>query len=117
MVAATIRTDIQAAENSKFIARTGNLRAVGRTMDEALDALASQWGDITQTVPVIIQHFGPDRFFTQAQYDRMQELRTRIGTLSTRERTELNSLIDTELDATVARLDALAPSSANTSNP
>ena len=112
-----MKTDIQAAENAKFIAWAGNLRAGGRTTGEVLDALASKWGDITRTVPVIVQHFGPDRFFTQAQYDRMQELRTRIGTLSTKELTELNSLNDAELDATVARLDALAPSAANTSNP
>lgn len=42
MTAATIRTDTEAADNAKFIARSGNLRAVGRTMGEALDALASQ---------------------------------------------------------------------------
>jgi hypothetical protein len=117
MAAATIRTDIQAADNAKFIARTGNLRAVGRTMGEALDALASQWGEITHTVPVIIQHFGSDPFFTQPQYDRMQELRTRVQTLSADERTELESLIDAELDATIARLDALAPSSTNIGAP
>jgi hypothetical protein len=115
---ATIRADIQAAGEAKFIARTGNLRAVGRTMGEALDALASQWGEITQTVPVIIQHFGPDQFFTQAQYDRMQELRAGIGSLTPAERTELESLIDAELDATTARLDALAaPSATNAANP
>lgn len=117
MTAATIRTNTQAADNAKFIARSGNLRAVGRTMGEALDALASQWGEITQTVPVLIQHFGPDRFFTQAQYDRMQELRNRIGTLSAGEQTELDSLIDAELEATIARLDALTPPSANNGTP
>lgn len=65
-------------------------------------------------MPVIIQHFGPNRFFTQAQYDRMQELRTRIGTLSTEEHAELDALIDTELAATITRLDALAPSPVDT---
>ena len=68
-------------------------------------------------MPVIIQHFGPDRFFTQAQYDRMQELRNRIETLSVEERTELDTLIDAELQATIDRLDALAPASTITSNP
>ena len=79
-------------------------------MGEALDALAAQWGELTETVPVIIQHFGPDRFFTQAQYDRMQELRARIGMLSSEEQVELESLINAELDATISRLDALDPS-------
>ncbi|HZO91713.1 MAG TPA: hypothetical protein VFB38_25550 [Chthonomonadaceae bacterium] len=114
MTAATIRIDTLAADNARFVARSGNLRAVGRTMGEALDALVSQWGEIPQTVPVIIQHFGPDRFFTQAQYDRMQELRTRIGTLSAEEQAELDALIDAELAATISRLDALDPSSTNT---
>lgn len=116
-MAATIRKDIETSDNARFVARSGNLRAVGRTMGEALDALASQWGEIEETVPVIIQHFGPDRFFTQAQYDRMQELRARIGTLSSEEQMELAELIDTELDATISRLDALAPLPPNTGKP
>jgi hypothetical protein len=86
-------------------------------MGEALDALASQWGEVTETVPVIIQHFGPDRFFTQAQYDRMQELRTRIETLSPEEWEELQALIDAELDATISRLDAITPSSVSSGKP
>jgi hypothetical protein len=88
-------------------------------MGEALDALASQWGEMTETVPVIIQHFGPDRFFTQQHYDRMQDLRSLAAAraLSADERRELDALIDAEFDATVARLDALAPSAANTLNP
>ena len=106
MTIATIRTDARAADDAKFVARSGNLRGVGRTMGEALDALAAQWAEITQPVPVIIQHFGPDRFFTQAQYDRMQELRRRIGSLSPEEQAELASLIDAELAATMDRLDA-----------
>jgi hypothetical protein len=110
MTTVTIRTARPTQDDSRFIARAGNLRGVGRTMGEALDALAAQWGELKETVPVIIQHFGSDRFFTQAQYDRMQELRARIGMLSSDEQAELESLINAELDATIARLDALAPS-------
>src|SRR5262249_51370065 len=117
MTAVTIRTDPQNTNNDRFIARSGNLRAVGRTMGEALDALASQWTEITETVPVIIQHFGPDRFFTQAQYDKMQELRSLMETLSLEERNELEALIEAELDATISRLDALSPSSTNIGKP
>lgn len=116
-MAATIIRDIQSGDDAKFIAKSGSLRAVGRTMGEALDALASQWGEITQSMPVIIQHFGSDRFFTQAQYDRMQELRTRIETLSADEQAELEALIDAELEATVTRLDALTPSSTDARTP
>ena len=108
MAVATIRPDTKTSDSAGFMAKSGKLRAFGRTMGEALDALASQWGSITETVPVLIQHFGPDRFFTQAQFDRMEELRNHIETLTAEERTELEALIDAELDATISRLDAFA---------
>src|SRR5688572_11121710 len=117
MTAVTIQTNTQTPDNAKFIARSGNHRAVGRTMGEALDALLSQWNERTETLPVIIQHLGPDRYFTQAQYDRMQELRARIGSLSSEEQAELEALIDAELEATVSRLNALAPSSTDADKP
>lgn len=117
MTAVTIREDAQAIDNARFVARSGKFHAVGRTMGEALDALTSQWTEVTETVPVIIQHFGPDRYFTQAQYDRMQELRARIQVLTAEEQAELEALIDAELDATVSRLDTLSIPSTNSVRP
>ena len=73
-------------------------------MGEALDALAS-WGEVGETVPVIIQRVGPDQFFSQAQFDRLTDLQSRIGRLTPVEQRELEELIDAELDASVARLD------------
>lgn len=117
MPTVTICTDTQTPDHAKFIARSGNRRAVGRTMGEALDALLSQWKERTEMLPVIIQHFGPDRFFTQAQYDRMQELRARISHLSAEEQSELEALLDAEIEATMSRLDALTPSRADMDKP
>ncbi len=56
---------------------------------------------------ILIQRFAPDAYFTQAQYDRMQELLARRAILTDEENDELDALIDTELDATVSRTDAL----------
>ena len=74
-------------------------------MGEALDALTAEWGDDVQETVVLIQRFQPDQYFTQAQYDRMQALLARRSTLTSEERRELESLIDAEVDATVARTD------------
>jgi hypothetical protein len=49
----------------------------------------------------------PDRFFTAVQHDRMEELRQRRKTLTQDELRELEDLINAEIDATVARTDAL----------
>jgi hypothetical protein len=49
----------------------------------------------------------PDRFFTAVQHDRMEELRQRRKTLTQNELRELEDLINAEIDATVARTDAL----------
>jgi hypothetical protein len=76
-------------------------------MGEALDALAAEWGDDLQEAAVLIQRFEPDRYFTQAQHDRMQDLLARRATLTPQERGELEALIDAELDATIARTDPL----------
>ena len=70
-------------------------------MGEALDALAD-WHDDIQETAVFIQRLQPDAYFTAAQYHRMQELLTRRTTLTAQERIELETLIDAELDATVA---------------
>jgi hypothetical protein len=56
---------------------------------------------------VLIQRFQPDAYFTAAQYSRMQELLTRRATLTAAEHAEPETLIDTELDATVARTESL----------
>jgi hypothetical protein len=56
-----------------------------------------------QETAVLIQRFQPDSYFTAAQYGRMQELLAHRASLTAEERTEIEALIDAELEATVAR--------------
>ncbi len=49
------------------------------------------------------KRYAPDVYFTQGQFDRMQELLARRTSLTHAENVELDALIDAELDATVAR--------------
>ena len=76
-------------------------------MGEALDALTADWGDDIWETAVLIQRFQPDAYFTAAQYCRMQELLARRATLTTEERAEVETLIDAEQAATVARTASL----------
>ena len=103
MTAVVIRTDQKEAGEYQFRAISGDRQCLGRTMGEALDALTAGWGDSVPETVVLIQRFQPDQYFTQAQYDQMQELLARRSSLTPEERTELEALIDVEVDATVAR--------------
>ena len=107
MLPITIRTENNEVGAPRFRAIAGSRQSVGRTMGEALDALTADWGDNIQETAVLIQRFQPDAYFTTAQYCRMQELLTRRATLTAAERAELETLIDAELDATVARTESL----------
>src|SRR6266581_2895732 len=103
MPSIAIRTEHNEAGAPRFLAIAGNRQSVGRTMGEALDALTADWGDDIQETAVFVQRVQPDAYFTAAQHCRMQELLTRRATLTVEERAELETLIDAELDATVAR--------------
>lgn len=71
----------------------------------------SQWSELVpfpvqiEQTELSMQRFAPDQFFTQAQYDRMQELMARKTSLTLEEDAELDALID----ATVSRSDAFLP--------
>ena len=82
MSAVVIRTEDAGSGEIRFRAIAGTRERVGRTMGEALDALTADWGDDVQETAVLIQRFKPDRYFTEAQYRRMQELLARRTTLS-----------------------------------
>jgi len=91
----------------RFRAISGRHQSVGKTMGEALDALAAQMEESDTAALVLIQKRVPDRFFTAAQHDRMENLRSRRETITDAERAEWEELVNAELDATVARTDAL----------
>jgi len=108
MTSVSIRAENGELGEPRFRAVAGDRQSVGRTMGEALDALTADWGEDIYETAVLIQRFKPDPYFTEAQYCRMQELLARRATLTAEERAELETLIDAELDATVARTDDLA---------
>jgi regulator of protease activity HflC (stomatin/prohibitin superfamily) len=108
MTVIAIRPEESGAGEPQFRAIAGGRQSVGRTMGEALDALTAEWRDGFEETAVLIQRFRPDAYFTEAQYLRMRDLLARRSALTAEERAELEALIDTELDATVARTDALA---------
>lgn len=93
---------------TRYRAVSGRHQSVGRTMGEALDTLAAQIEDTEVGTLVLIQRRQPDRFFSADQYERMHDLLARRDSLTEKERTELESLVDAELDATIARTEALA---------
>jgi hypothetical protein len=105
----SIRIEQDEANRPRFRAVAGRRQSVGRTAGEALDALIAQEGGHIECSAVLVQRFAPDAFFTQAQHDRMQELLARRDSLTAGESTELDALIDAELDATVSRTDPLMP--------
>ncbi len=98
-----------------YRAIAGAKHAQGRTAGEALDALTSQLSSDETSTLVIVQSLRPDRFFTEAQQQRLATLmaiwrnrRDQGGTLSPGEQAELEALIALELQASATRAAALA---------
>ena len=82
----------------------GDRRSQGRTMGEALDALAAQLALDTAEARVIVQQNQPDQFFTLAQQRRLAELMAKWRTareaeqpLPPAEQLELEALIEAEV--------------------
>jgi hypothetical protein len=80
-----------------------------------LDALTAQLPADEASTLIIVQHLRPDRFFTAAQQQRLDTLMARWrtardqgATLPTDEQTELEALIDAELQASADRAATLA---------
>ena len=95
-----------------YRAVAGEKESVGKTPGEALDSLTNLLDDEAGTL-VIVQHLGPDRFFTADQQNRLGELMARWraardtgATISADERAELEALVDAETDAARQRAEA-----------
>ena len=90
------------------------IQAKGRTAGEALDALASQLpGEGTDTL-VIVRNMGADRFFSDEQRRRLEDLMSRRSetaakntVLKAEDQHELEDLVDAEVQAATARAWAL----------
>jgi exonuclease I len=81
---------------------------------EALDALTAQLNPEEKGTIVIVQNLQPDRFFTAAQQQRLNELMSRWRnardtgtTLSDQEQAELEALVQAELHGAQQRADDL----------
>lgn len=92
-----------------YRAVAGDKESTGRTAGEALDALTSQLADDEGGTLVIVQNRKADRFFSADQQGRLGELMSRreAGALSPEEESELEGLIEAELDGARRRAEAL----------
>jgi hypothetical protein len=107
MTTVTVHEDTDAADATCFSAIAGRHHSVGRTAGEALDALLAKEGHTVDSSAILIQRFAPDAYFTKAQIDRLRDLLDRRTALTDEERAELHDLVDAELEATIARSEAL----------
>jgi hypothetical protein len=98
-----------------YRAVAGNKQSVGRTVGEALVALAAQLNEAESGTLIVVQHLRPDRFFTAQQQQRLQELMARWRaardaqtTLPPEAQAELDALVEAEVRAATQRAAALA---------
>lgn len=96
-------------KTDSYRALAGDKESTGRTAGEALDALTPQLEDDESSTLVIVQKHKSDKFFNAAQQTRLTELMERRKTqdLSTEEDTELENLIEAELDGARQRAEIL----------
>ena len=102
------------ADEIGYRAMTARNQAVGRTAGEALDALTMQLPPEDVGTLIIVRSLAPDRFFTSAQRQRMEELMARWRSardegkaLSADDQSELENLIDIEVRAATERATAV----------
>jgi hypothetical protein len=90
-----------------YRALAGDKESVGRTAGEALDALTSQLEE--SGALVIVQNYKADEFFNAAQQQRLTALMQlrQAGNLSLEEESELESLIEAELNGASQRAEDL----------
>lgn len=96
-----------------YRAVAGARHAVAKTVGAALDALTAQLPPEETGTLVVVQNHRPDQFFTLQQQQRLQELmgRWRVArdsgnALSSSEQSELNALVDAEVQASGERASA-----------
>ena len=98
-----------------FRAISGGKESFGKTVGEAIDAIAEKLELEGSNTVVYVQDFRPDEFFTGAQQARLAELMEKWRTardagasLSVKEQAELEKLIETELAGSAKRAEKMA---------
>ena len=104
-----------ASGEKSYRAISGNKQSVGKTAGQALDALTIQLGELEFRGLLIIDNFHDDQFFTREQQQRLSELmnmwriaRDQEQELPPEIQTELDNLVNLELNAATARTTFLA---------
>lgn len=92
----------------------GDRESTGKTAGEALDAISAQLDENEISTLVIVQRLQPDRFFSDEQRKRLEQLMARWrdprntnGQLPTNEQSELEALVEAELEAATRRAEAV----------
>lgn len=95
-------------EEKNFRAVSKNKESVGRTAGEALDALTAQFNEEEKPRLVMIHNQSADKFFNAAQQTRLTELlqKREKQFLTDTEETELENLVDAELNGARERTEA-----------
>ena len=98
-----------------YQAVAGDRIATGETAGQALDAFTEQFPDVGGDSLLIVQRYQADRFFSEAQQQRMADLMARWreardagGKLSAEEQAELESLVAAESQASGERAEDVA---------
>ena len=98
-----------------YQAVAGERIATGETAGQALDAFTEQFPDVGGDSLLIVQRYQADRFFSEAQQQRMADLMARWreardagGKLSAEEQAELESLVAAESQASGERAEDVA---------
>jgi hypothetical protein len=96
--------------DTMYRAVAGTRQAIAKTIGAALDALTAQLPPEDTGTLVVVQNHGPDKFFTFQQQHRLEELMHRWRTardagesLDSSEQSELDALIDAEVQASGER--------------
>jgi hypothetical protein len=94
-------------EYAQFRATGCERQAFGSTPQAALKALMKLL-PVDASGPIVIWPYNrADAYFSEAQQDRLRELKGREDTLTETERDELEHLVEAAFDATIARTKAL----------
>ena len=96
-------------EDKSYRAVAGKKQSIGRTAGAALDTLTAQLDEEESGTLLVIQSQRSDRFFSSIQKKRLVELMEKCQSqiLTTEEETELEDLVEAELNGARQRAEEL----------
>jgi len=96
-------------EDKSYRAVAGKKQSIGRTAGAALDALTAQLDEEESGTLLVIQRQRSDRFFSSIQKKRLVDLMEKCQSqiLTTEEKTELEDLVEAELNGARQRAEEL----------